>query len=97
MRKIIDKKSAQELECGEANGFPGHPWYDPVNCDGKFVRHHTFVKDRTKGTTADSVMQAFVDIMKTGFATGREELVVSEKEELEKTKIMPDMLDGKVR
>jgi phosphotransferase system IIA component len=73
----------QELECGEANGFPGHMWYDPVHCNGKFIRHHTFVKDRVKATTADSVMQSLVDIMKLNFekikSTGP--VVLSEEDE----------------
>jgi hypothetical protein len=58
-------------------------WYDPVDCNGKFVRHHTFVKDMTKTTTANSVMQALIDIMKTNFAGLAKDVVISENEHKE--------------
>ncbi|KAF2279123.1 uncharacterized protein EI97DRAFT_456518 [Westerdykella ornata] len=81
----------RELNCGEANGFPGHGWYDPVDCNGKFIRHHTFVKDRTKTTTSEAIMQAFIDIMKTNFAKVGGDIVVSEEKEKKKATPKPEV------
>jgi hypothetical protein len=60
----------RELECGEANGFPGHPWYDEVDCRGRFVRHHTFWKALMKETTANATMQIVMQALKQRFVEG---------------------------
>ncbi|KAF2650124.1 hypothetical protein K491DRAFT_554565, partial [Lophiostoma macrostomum CBS 122681] len=40
-----DRDNIRIIDCGEANGFPYPQWYDPVNCTGTFIRHHTVVKE----------------------------------------------------
>lgn len=45
----------KELECGEANGFPG---VTVSNCQGKFVRHYWFEKQKVKEDFQDNIMNA---------------------------------------
>jgi hypothetical protein len=69
----------RELECGEANGFPGHPWYDEVDCTGRFVRHHTFAKGLMKETTSNATMQVVMQALKQSFVEDRGRGIVVEE------------------
>lgn len=45
----------KELDCGEANGFPG---VKLSKCEGKFVRHYWFQKDLVKTDYRENMMNA---------------------------------------
>jgi hypothetical protein len=87
--------NGQEIPCGEANGFPGHMWYDQVNCTGEFVRHHTFNKRLTKTTIADALAQAMMEVVKMQLGRNVDEVVIEEKEK-EELKGMKDLGMGRV-
>ncbi|KAF2847463.1 hypothetical protein T440DRAFT_403328 [Plenodomus tracheiphilus IPT5] len=45
----------KELECGEANGYPG---VTASNCQGRFVRHYWFEKHHVKTDFRENIMNA---------------------------------------
>lgn len=45
----------KELDCGEANGFPG---VETSNCQGKFIRHYWFEKHLVKVDFRENIMNA---------------------------------------
>jgi hypothetical protein len=55
----------KELDCGEANGFPG---VEVSNCQGKFVRHYWFDKSLVKQDFAENTMNALTYSIQKSFA-----------------------------
>jgi hypothetical protein len=55
----------KELECKEANGFPG---VEISNCTGHFVRHYWFEKHLVKKDFRENMMQAFTLPIQQQFA-----------------------------
>lgn len=67
----------KELECGEANGYPG---VDISNCQGRFVRHHWFHKEDVKSDFAENIMNALTLGIQETFAENLGGVVVEQKE-----------------
>lgn len=49
------EENIKELECGQANGFPG---VEVSNCQGKFIRHYWFEKSLVKLDYRENMMNA---------------------------------------
>jgi hypothetical protein len=59
------KDSIKELECREANGFPG---VEVSKCQGKFVRHYWFQKHMIKQDYRNNMMNVIPSVMRELFS-----------------------------
>jgi hypothetical protein len=50
------------------------------DCNGRFVRHHTIEKERTKTSTNDALLNSFADIMQKSMMNNKLKYWVSEVE-----------------
>ena len=64
--------------------FPGAVLYPLVtsDCNGQFLRHFTFVKDKVKPSVENAVLQTLTEAMQKAFLQNRDELWMKEPQEL---------------
>lgn len=71
------EKYIKELDCGEANGYPG---VKISNCQGKFVRHYWFDKSHVKWDFRENMMNAITLPIQKIFAENIGGVVVQQEE-----------------
>ncbi|KAH6865438.1 hypothetical protein J4E91_004929 [Alternaria rosae] len=67
----------KELECGEANGFPG---VEVSNCQGKLIRHYWFEKSNVKMDFRENIMNALTLPIQKIFAQNTSGVVYQQEE-----------------
>jgi hypothetical protein len=71
------EQNIMELECGEANGFPG---VEVSNCQGKLIRHYWFDKSNVKIDFRENIMQALTLPIQNIFAQNTSGVVYQQEE-----------------
>ncbi|KAF1995337.1 hypothetical protein P154DRAFT_538830 [Amniculicola lignicola CBS 123094] len=71
------EENIKELECAEANGFPG---VEISHCEGKFIRHYWFDKTLIKKDFRENMMQAITLPIQRLFAENTGGVIEEQKE-----------------
>ncbi|EOA88260.1 uncharacterized protein SETTUDRAFT_38930 [Exserohilum turcica Et28A] len=73
------ENNIKELECAEANGFPG---VEISNCQGKFIRHYWFDKSNVKIDFRENIMNALTLPIQKVFAENIGGIIQEQKENI---------------